>query len=300
MSDCDNNFGCAEGTCQSGRCQFLPDGAACIDSYMCSSGDCDESGNCSPTGVGANSVCSSSASCASGLCLPAKGGAGNPAGGGKCSKSFLGDPCVSPLDCDDGEGVCYNNRCRRSAGQPCFSESDCDSGFCTNKRCGKPKDALCSASKECRSKSCVDGLCQGAPVGGTCTAAADCASGVCNKTTKVCQAKATTTTTTATKSTSTSKTTSKTATTPLPSAAKCTTNNQCRSGYCRKPLLGNGDGATRAPTGTCDTKKRWGRGATRTEALQTSNVPLDPEDGKTFEEVHERMVPSGDHLTTNR
>ncbi|KAL9932308.1 hypothetical protein V8E36_008787 [Tilletia maclaganii] len=69
----------------------------------------------------------------------------------------------------------------------------------------------------------------------------------------------TTSTTTTRRLTSTTRTTSRTTSTTTalkPSAASCTRNAVCRSGYCRKGLLN--DGVTRASSGTCQDKKASG------------------------------------------
>ncbi|KAK0549085.1 Chitinase 4, partial [Tilletia horrida] len=83
-----------------------------------------------------------------------------------------------------------------------------------------------------------------------------CSSGVCVATTSSTSSRSTLTPTPTKPSSTTTSTTRTTSTTLLPSAAQCTTNTQCSSGYCRKPLLS--DGVTRAATGTCDVKKASG------------------------------------------
>lgn len=150
---------------QNGICALYPSAGSdctstgCPSGYTCSAGACvrasGDGGVCSP--------CDSGSDCSGGLCL------GYPDGNGYCGKN-----CTSNADC--GGDICVSisgaqNQCIRARG----STPDCSAASS-----GCRSDSDCSSSQRCDvgTGACV-ARATGSPIGSSCGAGSDCASGVC-------------------------------------------------------------------------------------------------------------------------
>ena len=197
---CEDGAQCASGVCAEGRCTRPCNAlATCPTGYACSEGQC----ALPPVGA----PCAAPADCESGTCRDGAcsracdADAGCPAGwacDGTCRLLPVGQACAAPTDCE--LGICFEGRCTRACGaeSPCPPEFVCDEGaaFCVVLGVGD----RCGVGGDCRSGLCQDGYCTRAcgdaarcpvgygcdgdrclliPVGGACTAGAECGPGTC-------------------------------------------------------------------------------------------------------------------------
>ncbi|CAD6939883.1 unnamed protein product [Tilletia controversa] len=141
-------------------------------------------------------------------------------------------------------------------GAACTANSVCGTGYCRKPLLSdgvtRASTGTCDVKKANGSKCYQMGGC----ISGVCSNSMCVAATTSSTTSKSSSVTSTKPTSTSTATSSSTKTTTSSTSTLLPSAASCTSNALCSSGYCRKPLLS--DGVTRASTGVCDVKKASG------------------------------------------
>ncbi|KAK0527735.1 hypothetical protein OC834_004313 [Tilletia horrida] len=273
---CRDTSQCSRGACKvtGGVCEYARVGEACGSDSECHSGRC-RFGTCQALGGGEK--CSYGADCVTSFCVPS-----NSSGvAGKCLQNGPGGFCRDRRDCLGG--FC-SGACLGAAGDACRMAMDCSSFSCVDFKCAKGgAGAACGAHVQCVSSICAPDdsmqqcllygcytptVCALSSPGAACYADRDCMpKSWCNGTTPevwnpkvvgTCISGARPAPPATSASSSTKMGTSLTSAVPTsrPTGATCTTNTQCATQYCRKPLLE--DRITRASAGTCDTKKTAG------------------------------------------
>jgi hypothetical protein len=179
---CTAGVDCASGVCNATTMRCVSD--ACFDGLKNGTEtDVDCGGSCDPK-CGATKVCSVNADCQSGACAMARC-ASDQCSDGRINGNETG------IDCG---GQCAT-KC--AVGQGCLSGADC-----ANPMMLQGVDGFCASNATCSSSSCTTGLKDGdetgVDCGGSCTtrcavgqgcnANADCASNICNTTTRLCVA----------------------------------------------------------------------------------------------------------------
>jgi len=79
-------------------------------------------------------------------------------------KKSGGDDCKRNSECESGE--CDDGKCvdKKAEGDPCDKDSECASGACSDDKCAPPKkgaDESCDSDDDCSSGTCKDGKCSG-------------------------------------------------------------------------------------------------------------------------------------------
>jgi cysteine-rich repeat protein len=141
-SECATKF-CADGvccdtacagTCQSCNVPASPGICSYVPKYESDNDSCSPAGNGQPGGGGLQlGVCNGSGVCA----------------------SDTGADCTANIDCVSG--VCGNYKCKKTKGEPCASNNQCQSWSCnfSNHQCnGVQKDQPCTWNDQCQSSSC--------------------------------------------------------------------------------------------------------------------------------------------------
>lgn len=173
-----------EGAVATGTCTLLPSGSvgvpACEGGRVCSG----DSGSC-PTTCTTNDECADTHFCDGGECLPRRelGGACNDTR--DCISGYCVDgvccngPCSSPCEfCSVAKGSAVDGVCSVGAGregEPSCSPYLCRAGSGACPQGGCTFDGHCAANHWCDSGTCREKT----PLGGACTAAAECATGHC-------------------------------------------------------------------------------------------------------------------------
>ncbi|KAK0527736.1 hypothetical protein OC834_004314 [Tilletia horrida] len=257
-ASCRDNRDCTSARCNPSTNKCLaPPGATCSAGPSCASGTC-LGGKCAE--YGNQGICNQNEQCLSGICLPGAPTSCGPQGCFTqrwCNPSSNGGQCLSDSDCENPSSYC-KDRTATTVGY-CWpgARTSTTTTTTTSSKSTTPTSTKSATSSKSISTTSVKPTTSTKPTTTTTSV---------KSTTSVRSTTSTRATTTSTKasittkpatSTTTKKTTSTTSTSTLkPSAAACTTNTQCTSQYCRKPLLS--DGVTRASSGTCDSKKAKG------------------------------------------
>ena len=192
---------CEVATCNSGVCGFGPgpDGGACDDNNLCTSGTTCQAGTCTGTAV----VCSASDQCHdAGVCDPGTGNCSNPAkangatcnGGNACTQSdtcqagvcqgsspvvcTASDACHTAGVCDSGTGQCSNpaapqgTACSFNGGTVCNGAGQCVG-------CNQASDCPVPANT-CLQRTCNSNTCGTTNASSGTACSTGCASGTCN------------------------------------------------------------------------------------------------------------------------
>ncbi|MBM4783538.1 MAG: hypothetical protein GQE15_38175, partial [Archangiaceae bacterium] len=175
---CNANSDCTSSVCSGGRCV----GSVCENGVKDSTeADVDCGGSCT-LACATGSTCSQPRDCASNLCVS-----------GRCISDACQDRVRNGAEADvDCGGATCTARC--AGGKRCLVNGDCQSNLCntTAQRCvaGPCDDGLLTAGSEsdvdCGGSCGAMNPAKRCTVNQRCTAAADCASGVCNATTQRC------------------------------------------------------------------------------------------------------------------
>jgi len=164
FDDCDDQYGCLNTP--------RPDGSACSDQSVCTTGDTCEAALCVGTGT---LDCDDADVCTDDTCDPASGCLHTPVvcadDGNACNGA---ETCTDPIGCHHGALVsCPSGTvCRPSDGacvsKPCSGPADCDDGngctadTCVSGRCNSSPDpaATCSDGNPCNgAETCQGGIC---------------------------------------------------------------------------------------------------------------------------------------------
>lgn len=150
--------------CGGAVCGKCIDGKTCTAGTDCQSKVCDTSGKCKAPGCNDGQQ---------------NGGEADVDCGGPCAtKCAVGDHCGQGSDCTTG--VCSGNTCQAatcSDGVENGTESDKDCGASCPTRCAVGQG--CLDPSDCASLHCVNAVCAARPNGQSCSAGAQCVSGLC-------------------------------------------------------------------------------------------------------------------------
>jgi hypothetical protein len=181
---CATNTDCASGVCNPTSLRCVPD--ACFNGARDGNEtDIDCGGSCEPK-CGANLACAVNADCQSGVC-----GAGNRCAADQCSNARF-DGTETDVDCG---GTCAT-KCALTRG--CLANTDCANpqgmvgvpGFCSlsTRACVATSCNTGARDGTETGVDCGGGTCATCGLGQGCNVNTDCASGICNATTRVCVA----------------------------------------------------------------------------------------------------------------
>jgi hypothetical protein len=187
--------------CAAGQCGLRGKGQSCGAGVECESGFCVDGVCCDSPCTGRCSFCASPST--RGICSPVRAGAPDPRasvggidpalvcrdqgpqscgtnglcdGQGSCQRyedgtSCRAGRCEAGANAETGPSVCISGICRAPEPVDCSPFRGCAGNRCIN-QCGS--DAQCASGFRC-----IDGTCGRRPIGGQCSRAADCNSGIC-------------------------------------------------------------------------------------------------------------------------